>query len=56
MVSACIRDTGGLSESVTVRLKLLVPAVVGVPVIAVIAPEVDNTKGTGKEPEVTAQE
>jgi hypothetical protein len=56
MVSVCVAVLAGLLESVTVTLKLLVAAVVGVPVIAVVVPEVDNPKPAGREPEVTVQE
>jgi hypothetical protein len=43
----------GVSESVTVTVKFVVPAVVGVPEIAPVAPF--STSPAGRDPVVTAQ-
>ena len=48
MLSACVAACGELAESFAVTLKKLVPAVVGVPLIA---PELDSVSPAGSAPE-----
>ena len=53
ILSAWVAACGEVAESFTIRLKKLVPAVVGVPLMM---PEADSVKAAGSEPDASVQE